>query len=141
MVLLAALSVLAAIGVVSAVVVGHRQGEPAPATLNGVNPPAAPAPAPLVTHDVTYLLTGDTDALTITYVGQGAAIEQVGEAAMPWSLSIQHTSRAGSDQYFTLTARNTGPGSIGCRIVVDGSTVSESSAGPQDVVRCSKSLS
>ncbi|WP_236796887.1 MmpS family transport accessory protein [Amycolatopsis sp. GM8] len=139
-VLLAALGVVLAVGLVSAVV-AKRPDAPTPATLNGINPPTAPASVPVVSHLITYQLTGVGDALTITYVGQGADIEQVAEAVVPWSASVQHTSPEGSDQYFSLTARNAGSGSLGCRITVDGTTVSESTAGPQDVVRCSKSMS
>jgi hypothetical protein len=139
-VLLAGLGVVLAIGLVSMVVVGQRSGGPAPATLNGVNVPATPVPVPVV-HEVTYELTGGGRALNITYVGQGADIEQVPEAGTPWSTTVDHTSTTGSSEYFSLTARNAGPGGLGCRISVDGTTVSESTTGPQGVVRCSKSLS
>lgn len=140
-VLLAGLGVVLAIGVISAVIAGQRTAEPTPATLNGVNVPAAPPVPVVVVHVVTYELTGGGSALNITYVGQGADIEQVSEAATPWSATVNHTGTAGGSEYFSLTARNAGAGSLGCRISVDGSTVSESSAGPQGVVRCAKSLS
>ncbi|TNC21937.1 hypothetical protein FG385_26975 [Amycolatopsis alkalitolerans] len=139
-VLLAGLSAVLAIGLVTAVVTAQRSGAPAPANLSGASPAAPPAPAAVV-HLVTYELTGTGSALAITYVGrQGAGIEQVAEAALPWSVSVRNTSTAGSDQYFTLTARDAGTGGLGCRILVDGTTVSESATGPQGVVRCSKAL-
>lgn len=140
--LLAGLGVVLAIGLVSGMVASHR-GDPAPATLNGVNVPAAPpVPVPVpVQHVVLYQLTGDGSALNITYVGQGADIEQVSEAATPWSATVDHTGAAGGRAYFSLTARNGGARPLGCRISVDGATVSESAAAPQAVVRCSKSLS
>ncbi|GAB2959258.1 MmpS family protein [Amycolatopsis acidiphila] len=140
-VLLAGLGVLLVVGVVSAVVAGQRSADPSPATLNEINVPAAPVPVPVVVHLVTYELTGGGSALNITYVGQGADIEQVSQAATPWSATVDHTSTTGGSEYFSLTARNAGPGSLGCRISVDGTTVSESTTGPQGVVRCSKSLS
>jgi hypothetical protein len=140
-VLLAGLGVVLAIGLVSLLVAGRRSGDPSPATLNGVNPPAAPAPVPVIVHLVTYELTGTGSALNITYVGQGADIEQVAQAAAPWSTTVEHSSTAEASQYFSLTARNAGPGGLGCRILVDGTMVSESTTGAQGVVRCSKSLS
>lgn len=138
---LAGLGVVLAIGLVQMLVAGERPAGPSPATLNGVNPPAAPAPAAVVVHAVTYELFGTGSALNVTYVGQGADIEQVAQAAAPWSTTVEHSSTAERSQYFSLTARNAGSGNLGCRILVDSRTVSEATTGAQGVVRCSKSLS
>lgn len=138
---LAGLGVVLAIGLMQMLVAGERPAAPSSATLNGVTPPAAPAPVPVVVHVVTYELFATGSALNITYVGQGADIEQVVQAAPPWSTTVEHSSTAGGSQYFSLTARNAGPGNLGCRILVDGTAVSEATTGAQGVVRCSKSLS
>ena len=141
-VLLAGLGVVLAVGVVSVLVAVQRPDAPPPATLTGPEVPAAPPVAAAVTHVVTYELTGRGTARNITYVGQGADIEQVPQAGAPWSTTLQHTVPAGGSEYFSLTAQNAGPGTLGCRIWVDGTPVSTSSVdAPQGMVRCSKSLS
>jgi hypothetical protein len=139
--LLAALAVILAVGLISVMVAGQRPAQPAPASFGGTGVPAAPAPAPVVVHTVTYQLLGGPAALTITYVAQGTDIAQVAEARTPWSAVIEHRSTAQSSPYYSLSAQNTGPGTLKCRILVDGTTVSEGSvADPHGVVRCWKSL-
>jgi hypothetical protein len=139
--LLAALAVIVAVGLISAMTAGQRSAQPVPASLGGTGVPAVPAPDPVVVHTVTYQLLGGPDALNVTYVAQGADIAQVAEAGTPWSVVIEHRSTAQSSQYYSVSAQNAGPGTLKCRILVDGATVSEGSvADPHGVVRCSKSL-
>lgn len=140
-VVLAGIGVVLAVGLVTVLTAGQRSATPAPATLNGVNVPAAPAPVQVL-HSVTYELTGDGGARDITYVGQGAAIVQVPEAPTPWSVSLDHRGNAGDSQFFSVSARNAGKGTLRCRILVDGAAVIQSSAsGSGSVVRCAKSVS
>jgi hypothetical protein len=141
-VVLSGIGVLVTVGVVMVLAAGQRSAPPVPATLNGVNVPAAPAPVTQILRSVTYELTGDSGANDVTYVGQGASIVQVADADAPWSVSLDHSGNAGESQFFSLSARNAGKGTLRCRILVDGTTVSQASAtGAGSVVRCAKSVS
>jgi hypothetical protein len=107
-----------------------------PATTAGVSP----VPETLVTHSVRYELSGGT-ALNITYVTEGAAISQVPQAAASWSVTLERTGPAGTAQYYSVSAQDAGPGTLKCRILVDGVVLSERTVtAPNGVVRCSKSL-
>ncbi|SFK40780.1 MULTISPECIES: MmpS family transport accessory protein [Amycolatopsis] len=134
--LLAGLGAVLAIGVVSVLVAVQRADGPAPATLNGVNVPAAPPP-PVVTHVITYELSGTGTARNVTYVGKGAAIEQVAQAGAPWSVTVEGSAA----RYVSLTAQHAGEGTLTCHILVDGVAVSSSTVStPEAMLRCSKSL-
>ncbi|NKQ58673.1 hypothetical protein HFP15_38100 [Amycolatopsis sp. K13G38] len=142
LVLIAGLGVVLAVGLVTGLIATNRSSAPAPASLAGTGAPVAPAPAPVVSHAVVYELSGGQAALNITYVGQDAGIAQVAQAGTPWSVALERQVAKDSTQYYSVSAQNAGSGTLNCRIVVDGVTVSEASAAaPQGMVRCSKSMS
>lgn len=143
MAVFAALGVMLTVGLTSLLVAAQRSSDPSVGSLSGASAPvvAPAAPVPLVSHHVTYELTGGARALNVTYVAQGADIAQVLDTATPWSVSLDRTGAQGSDQYFSVTAQNVGGGTLTCRIIVDGAVVSERSVStPHGMVRCSKSL-
>lgn len=133
--------VMLAVGLISIVFTTHGtkppgQGAPTGAPAAG---PTTPAPEPRVTHSVRYELTGD-GALDITYV-DGSTIAQVAKADTPWSATLSFAVPAHSTQFYSLTARDAGQGSLTCRLVVDGTPVAEQTvSAPGAVVRCSKTL-
>lgn len=141
-VVLAGIGVLVTVGVITLLAAGQRSQQPAPATFNSVNLPAAPPPVAQILRSVTYELTGDGGASDVTYVGQGANIVQVADTDTPWSVSFDHRGDAGDVQFFTVSARNAGKGTLRCRILVDGTAVSQASTtGAGSVVRCAKTVS
>ncbi|NIH84153.1 MmpS family transport accessory protein [Amycolatopsis granulosa] len=143
MAVFAALGVVLTVGLTSLLVAGQRSTDPEVGSLSGAGAPivAPGAPAPEVSYQVTYELTGGAHALNVTYVAQGADIAQVLDTRTPWSASLVRTGAQGAHQYFSLTAQSAGGGLLTCRIVVDGVVVSERSvSAPQGMVRCSKSL-
>jgi MmpS family membrane protein len=142
--LVAGLGVVLAVGLVSAVLVTHRtspaQGTPAVLPVAGSAAPATHTPTPLVTHSVRYELSGGA-ALDITYVVDGSGIAQVAEADSPWAASVSLRAPAQGTQFYSLSARDGGQGTLTCRITVDGTVVAEQTVGvPDGVVRCSKTL-
>ena len=140
--LIAGLGVVLAVGLVTGLLATNRAGAPAPASLSGTGAPAVSTPAPVVSRAVVYELTGGAGALNITYAGPNADIAQVEQADTPWSVTLDREAAEGSTQFYSLSASNAGGGKLNCRIFVDGTVVSEASvAAPQDVVRCSKSMS
>lgn len=142
-VIVAGLAVVVAIGLASAL------ANPGPAVRSrgtlASGPTASaggvsPVPEALVTHAVRYELSGGT-ALNITYVTDGAAITQVPQAAAPWSATLERTVPADSVQYYSISAQDTGTGTLKCRVLVDDVVQSERTVtAPHGVVRCSKSL-
>ncbi|WAL67995.1 MmpS family transport accessory protein [Amycolatopsis cynarae] len=143
-VLIAALGVVLAVGLVTLLVAGQRSaGGPAPSPSGMTGAPVVAAPvAQMVAHTVTYELDGGQTALDITYVAQGSAIAQVAKAATPWTMIVERHDPAGGALYVSVSARNSGSGPLHCRVRVDGSTVAEGTvAEPGGMVRCSKSLS
>ncbi|KAA9157215.1 hypothetical protein FPZ12_025680 [Amycolatopsis acidicola] len=139
---MAGFAVVVAVGLITVLVAGQRSAGPsAPSTLGDSAAPVVPAPARTVAHTVLYELEGATAALNITYVADGSAIAQVAQAPTPWSAAVQRHGAEGEEQYYSLSAQNSGPGKLTCRIVVDGATVSERAvAESQGVVRCAKSV-
>jgi hypothetical protein len=104
---------------------------------SGVQPLAAAART--VTHAVVYELVGDHGVRNVTYVGQGAAISQEREAGTPWSKSLQRTGIEGGTEFYSVSAQNLGDGMLRCRILVDGTVVSESSvSGEREMVTCAR---
>jgi hypothetical protein len=92
-----------------------------------------------VTHAVSYELLGDGGVRNVTYVAQGAAIAQERDAATPWSKSFQRTGVEGGTDFYSVSAQNAGSGTLRCRIVVDGTVVSENSvAGARAMVTCAR---
>lgn len=103
----------------------------------GMQPLAAAAKT--VTHAVSYELLGDNGVRNVTYVAQGAAIAQVLDAATPWSKSFERTGFEGGSEFYSVSAQNVGGGTLSCRIVVDGTVVSENSvAGERAMVTCAR---
>lgn len=144
-VLVAGLAVIVAVGLASALANpgpsarsrGTLAGWPTTTTAAGG---VSPVPETLVTHAVRYELSGGT-ALNITYVTEGSAITQVPQAASPWSATLERKALAGSAQYYSITAQDTGPGTLKCRVLVDDVVQSERTVtAPRGVVRCSKTL-
>ncbi|HKS43802.1 MAG TPA: MmpS family transport accessory protein [Amycolatopsis sp.] len=139
--LFAGAAVLLAVGLISIVVTTHRTspvpGAPAGAPTAG---PVNPAPEPLVTHTVRYELTGGA-ARNISYVTQGSGLAQVAATGSPWAVSLERQAAPRSSQYYSLSAQDTGQGTLKCRVLVDGTVISERSVtGPGEVVRCAKTL-
>ncbi|GAB3582773.1 hypothetical protein GCM10027445_56560 [Amycolatopsis endophytica] len=143
MAVFAGLGVLLTVGLTSMLIAGARGADPVVGALNGAGAAveAPVAPVPQVSYAVTYELSGGAGALNVTYVARGSDIAQVLDTDTPWSVSVERTGPQGAEQYFSLTARNAGRGTLVCRITVDGVVVSERSvSAPQGMVRCSKSL-
>jgi hypothetical protein len=104
---------------------------------SGVQPLAAAART--VTHAVVYELLGDYGVRNVTYVAQGAAIAQERAADTPWSRSFQRTGIEGGTEFYSVSAQNLGDGTLRCRIVLDGSVVSENSvSGDREIVTCAR---
>src|SRR4051812_44292944 len=109
-VLMAGLAVVLAVGVISMVIADQRKGDPAMGTQGGPGTPAAgpvkpPPSRPLVSHAVTYELTGD-GALNITYVTRGSDIAQVSEATDLWSVSLEDQTAPDVQRYYSLMAQD-----------------------------------
>jgi hypothetical protein len=114
------------------------KGDP---TMPAIGQPPAVQPlvsAPTtVTHMVIYELVGEQGVRNVTYVAEGAAIVQEREAATPWSKSFQRTGIEGGREFYSVSAQNAGPGTLRCRIIVDGRVVGENSvAGDRAMVTC-----
>jgi hypothetical protein len=140
--IVAGVGVVVAVGLVSALTdpepPAPSRGTPAgaPTTTAAVSP----VPETLVTHTVRYELGGST-ALNITYVTERAAITQLPQVAAPWSASLERKATAGSAQYYSISAQDSGSGTLKCRVLVDGLVQSERTvSAPHGMVRCSKTL-
>ncbi|KDN21639.1 MmpS family transport accessory protein [Amycolatopsis rifamycinica] len=117
------LGVLAAAFAVTAYVVprsGRGPGKEEPAA-----PPVAPVAVRTVSHDVVYELLGAHGARNVTYAAEGSALTQQAEVATPWSARFTRVGPAGRTEFYSIAARNPGPGTLRCRIVVDGAVVAE----------------
>jgi hypothetical protein len=117
------LGVLAAAFAVTAYIVprsarGPVQEEPAGA-------PVAPAAVRTVSHDVVYELLGAHGARNVTYAAAGSALTQHAEVVTPWSAQFTRVGPAGRTEFYSIAARNPGPGALRCRIVVDGVVVAD----------------
>ncbi|MDT8915055.1 MmpS family transport accessory protein [Amycolatopsis sp. PS_44_ISF1] len=87
-------------------------------------------------HIVVYQLLGQ-NARNLTYVAGGADLEQLAAVTVPWSVTITHTGPAGEAAFSSLAAQNAGPGTLTCRILVDGGLVAEKSvSGPGRQLSC-----
>lgn len=109
-----------------------NQGQPAvPQTGNS---PADDAAAQ--TRTVVYEVTGSGKALSITYTTDGmTSMEQQQNAALPFSKEISMPAEA--FQVFSVSAQNSGSGTISCKITVDGKVLKEASSnGQYSVVMC-----
>ncbi|QKV74495.1 MmpS family transport accessory protein [Amycolatopsis sp. Hca4] len=87
--------------------------------------PLAPAAVRTVDHSVVYELLGPHGARNVTYAAAGAALAQHAEVATPWSVRFTRVSPAGRTEFYSIAARNPGPGALRCRIVVDGVVVAD----------------
>ncbi|MFB9683847.1 MmpS family transport accessory protein [Amycolatopsis plumensis] len=117
------LGVLAAAFAVTAYVVprsarGPGTGQPAAASV-------APAAVRTVDHSVVYELLGAHGARNVTYAAAGSTLTQQTEVATPWSTQFTRVGPAGRTEFYSVAARNPGPGALRCRIVVDGVVVAE----------------
>jgi hypothetical protein len=142
--IVAGVGVVVAVGLVSALT-DPEPSAPSRGTLAGApttttTAAVSPVPETLVTHTVRYELGGST-ALNITYVTERAAITQLPQVAAPWSASLERKAAAGSAQYYSISAQDSGSGTLKCRVLVDGLVQSERTvSAPHGVVRCSKTL-
>jgi hypothetical protein len=117
------LGVLAAAVAVTAFVVprtarGPAAGEPVAA-------PVAPAAVATTSHSVVYELLGAHGAKDVTYAAAGSALTQHAEVTTPWSAEFTRVGPVGRTEFYSIAARNPGPGELRCRIVVDGVVVAE----------------
>jgi hypothetical protein len=117
------LGVLAAAFAVTAYIVPRSARGPVKEVPAGA--PAAPAAVRTVSHHVVYELLGAPGARNITYAAAGSALTQQTEAATPWSVAFTRVGPAGRTEFYSIAARNPGPGALRCRIVVDGVVVAE----------------
>ncbi|VVJ21177.1 Uncharacterised protein [Amycolatopsis camponoti] len=86
-----------------------------------------PAAVATASHSVVYELLGAHGAQDVTYAAAGAALTQRVEVTTPWSVEFTRVGPAGRTEFYSIAARNPGPGELRCRIVVDGVVVAEKS--------------
>jgi MmpS family membrane protein len=112
----------AAFAVTSYVVPRSSRGE---AKEQPVAAPVVPAAVATVRHSVVYELLGAHGAQDVTYAAAGSALAQRAEVTTPWSAEFTRVGPAGRTEFYSIAARNPGPGELRCRIVVDGVVVAE----------------
>lgn len=112
----------AAFAVTSFVVPRSARG---PAKVEPVAAPVVPAAVATVSHSVVYELLGAHGAQDVTYSGAGSVLTQHAEVATPWSAGFTRVGPVGRTEFYSVAARNTGPGELRCRILVDGVVVAE----------------
>ncbi|MCR6490056.1 MmpS family transport accessory protein [Amycolatopsis sp. OK19-0408] len=117
------LSVLAAAFVVTSYVV-PRPGR-GPAKEAPVAAPVAPVAVATAHHSVVYELLGAHGALDVTYAAEGSALAQRAEVTTPWQAAFTRVGPADRTEFYSIAARNPGPGALRCRIVVDGVVVAD----------------
>ncbi|MEV7040531.1 MmpS family transport accessory protein [Amycolatopsis sp. NPDC051061] len=118
------LGVLAAAVAVTAFVVprttrGPAKDEPVAAAV------VVPAAVATTSHSVVYELLGAHGARDVTYAAAGSALTQHAEVTTPWSAEFTRVGPVGRTEFYSIAARNPGPGDLRCRIVVDGVVVAE----------------
>jgi hypothetical protein len=87
--------------------------------------PVAPAAVRTVNHSVVYELLGAHGARNVTYAAAGSVLTQHAEVTTPWSTQFTRVGPAGRTEFYSIAARNPGPGALRCRIVVDGVVVAD----------------
>ncbi|MEV6648404.1 MmpS family transport accessory protein [Amycolatopsis sp. NPDC051371] len=112
----------AAIAVTAFVVPRSARG---PAKEEPVAAPVVPAAVATTSHSVVYELLGAHGAQDVTYAAAGSALTQHAEVTTPWSAEFTRVGPAGRTEFYSIAARNPGPGELRCRIVVDGVVVAE----------------
>ncbi|WP_410644451.1 MmpS family transport accessory protein [Amycolatopsis sp. lyj-346] len=117
------LGVLAAAFAVTAHIVPRSTRGPGQEEAAGA--PVAPAAVRTVSHSVVYELLGAHGARNVTYAAAGSALAQQAEVATPWATQFTRVGPAGRTEFYSVAARNPGPGALRCRIVVDGVVVAE----------------
>lgn len=117
------LGVLAAAVAVTALVVPRTAR--GPASDEPVAAPVAPAAVATTSHSVVYELLGAHGAQDVTYAAAGSALIQRAEVTTPWSAEFTRVGPVGRTEFYSIAARNPGPGELRCRIVVDGVVVAE----------------
>ncbi|WP_410574530.1 MmpS family transport accessory protein [Amycolatopsis sp. cmx-4-61] len=119
------LGVLAAAFAVTAYVVPRSARGPAAKEGHPVAPAAVRSVDHGIDHSVVYELLGEHGARNVTYAAAGSALAQQAEVATPWSARFTRVGPAGRTGFYSIAARNPGPGALRCRIVVDGVVVAE----------------
>ncbi|WP_329045183.1 MmpS family transport accessory protein [Amycolatopsis sp. NBC_01488] len=117
------LGVLAAAFVVTSLVVPRSTR--GPAKDQPVAAPVVPAAVATASHAVVYELLGAHGAQDVTYSAAGSALIQRAEVTTPWSAAFTRVGPAGRTEFYSIAARNPGPGELRCRIVVDGVVVAD----------------
>lgn len=128
------LGVLAAAFFVTSYVV-PRSGR-GPAKVVPVAAPVVPAAVATVSHSVVYELLGAHGASNVTYAGAGSELKQEAAVATPWSTTFTQASPVGRTEFYSIAARNPGPGPLRCRIVVDGVVVAEKTMAEPGLFSC-----
>lgn len=116
------LGVLAAAFAVTAYVVPRSARGP---VKEPVAAPVAPAAVRTVGHSVVYELLGEDGAQDITYAAEGATLAQRAEVTTPWKVAFTRVGPEGRTEFYSIAARNPGPGELRCRILVDGVVVAD----------------
>lgn len=115
---------------------------------NIATPPAAGSSAPRQpskaakpksdTRTITYRIGGTADAASITY-STPSGMEQQGDSHLPWKKSFKVKKNA--FDVLTVSAQNSGSGTVTCEIDVDGQKVKAAkSSGQYAMVSCDHSL-
>ncbi|GAB3151553.1 MmpS family transport accessory protein [Amycolatopsis sp. NPDC004378] len=117
------LGVLAAAFAVTAYVVPRSSR--GPVKEEPVAAPVAPAAVRTVSHSVVYELLGAHGARNVTFAAAGSVLTQTAEVTTPWSTEFTRVGPVGRTEFYSIAARNPGPGELRCRILVDGVVVAE----------------
>jgi hypothetical protein len=90
-------------------------------------------------NQITYSVTGDSGAASITYsADNNFSIAQESDAALPWSKDL--TIPKGDYRFLSISAQNSGDGDITCSIAVGGKVVNTiTSSGAYAIATCNSS--
>ena len=79
--------------------------------------------------------------MTVVYMPSDECPNSLNSALSAGCSSLRWQAPASSSQYYSLSAQDSGQGALKCRILVDGTVVSERTVGaPNGFVRCSKTV-
>jgi len=120
-------SVVVVLGVLAVAFVVMSLATPRPGTAPERQRPAVPPPVhvPTASHDVVYELIGTHGARNVTYAAEGTSLAQQEETGTSWTKAFTRVGPAGRTEFYSVSAQNAGPGSLSCRIVVDGVVLAE----------------
>ena len=72
--------------------------------------PVVPAAVATASHSVVYELLGAHGARDVTYAAAGSVLTQHAEVTTPWSAEFTRVGPAGRTEFYSIAARNPGPG-------------------------------